>query len=336
MATIRDIALKAGVSASTVSRVLNMDETLNVTDYTRSNILRVADELSYVKKRYQQSPKNIDNKVIAILSWYDFGRELEDMYYMSVRLAAEESAIEHGYEVKFINTNGNKEALKDVQGCIIIGYIDDVVIDEIKSVCSNIVIIDNWWTKKDVDYVRIDTKDMSIKALSYLYELGHRKIGLVCDKTPGEIQRGEYIDGRIGGYRRFMQDRGIFDVELIYKVNQFTSRGAYEAVQEGLKNKTIPTAIFAGNDSMAAGVYKAVDEAGYRVADDISVIGANDQPNAAYMIPSLTTIKIPVKQLGHTAVDLVIERIEHNRDYRKIVLLDNEFVIRDSCKEVKR
>ena len=85
---------------------------------------------------------------------------------------------------------------------------------------------------------------------------------------------------------------------------------------------------------MAVGAYKAISEAGLSVPKDMSIVGFNDQPSAKYMIPSLTTVRIPSEYLGSAAVDLLLENINGSREYNKKVIIPTEFKIRESCRKI--
>lgn len=131
-----------------------------------------------------------------------------------------------------------------------------------------------------------------------------------------------------------MKERGIYSENYIYNVENFSYKNAYKKMNEILESKDIPTAIFVSNDSMAVGVYRAIYEKGLSIPEDISVIGFNDQPNAKYMVPSLSTVRIPTLYLGYAAVDLLMEKEKFQREYSKSVILGTELKKRNSCKSI--
>jgi LacI family transcriptional regulator len=189
------------------------------------------------------------------------------------------------------------------------------------------------------DSVMVDLSEATLKILNYLYELGHRKIGFIggckleniSEKTEEEYAR---IDGRNIKYKEFMESKGIYNPEYIYETNKFTFKTGYNLTMKALKTKDRPTALFIGNDSMAVGAYKAISEAGLFIPKDISIVGFNDQPSAKYMIPSLTTIRIPSEYLGSAAIDLLLENINGSREYNKKVIIPTEFKVRESCNSI--
>lgn len=336
MATIRDIAMKAGVSVTTVSRVLNMDPMLTVSDETRVNIFKIADELDYVtRKNKKERGKSIQSsKMLAVLYWYDYERELEDPYYLSIRLAINEKADEYGYSVITVNAAGSLEDLAGVNGVLVLGRLDDVILSEVREMNENVVIIDNTFDNPLFDYVGVDITKATMQLLEYLYDLGHRKIGHLGGVHYINTLKRSFIDNRDLAYAIFLKDRDIYSEDYIYDVEKFSYKSAYNKMKEILDSDDIPTAIFVSNDSMAVGVYRAIAEKGLSIPDDISVVGFNDQPNAKYMVPSLSTVRIPTMYLGYTAVELLVEKERSPREYGKSVLLNTELKKRNSCKKI--
>lgn len=340
MATIREVAKKAGVSIAAVSRILNMDETLSVSNETRRKVFQAADELKYVKKvskSGKSSSKSEKRPLVGIVNKLDFDRELEDIYYMSVRLAIEEKLTENGYRILNINPNSHYEMDLEVKmdGCIILGKLEDEEIDKIYSRCKNIVIIDSRYSRGDVDYVSVDLNSAIEEVMDYLYGNGHRKIAIIADKTPEDIDREqEKLDARIRGYISYMHEKGIYDENLFIKVPYFSNVNAYNALKEKLESGIIPTAVISCNDSMATGAYKAINEMGMKIGKDISVVGFNDQSSAEYMIPSLSTVRLSMRNMGYEAVGLIKEQMTETREYKKVVLLKTELIIRESSGKV--
>lgn len=334
MATIRDIAKRAGVSASTVSRVLNMDATLSVTDETRENIFCVAEELEYVPRKSKKEAE-VKEKEITIVYWYEYEQEVDDPYYLSIRLAVEQKAEEYGYRAVLVSPKNLDKINPDTIGILALGRLDDIVLQTLKEQYDNVIVIDNSFVDKEFDYVGSDLIAASTNAMQYLYDLGHRRIALMGGKAiPLQYQK-EFYDSRDVAYASFMRERGIYDESLIFECWEYTTKIAYALMTEILETvNPLPTAFFVGNDSMAIGAYRAIAEKGLRIPEDISIVGCNDQPNAKYMIPPLTTTRIETKYIGYAAVDLLLEKEQRNLEYHKIVLLPTEFKIRRSCAPV--
>lgn len=334
MATIKEIAALAEVSISTVSRVLNFDETLNVSDVTREKILKIADELEYVSSKTRKT-KNKKSRDIGIIYWYNYEEELGDPYYLSIRLAAEKKCNENNFNLIKLSEDSDVDDIKSVNGIIAIGRFSPSTVEKLSSANENIVFVDFSPDENRFDSVLADIGKSTIKVLNYLYELGHRKIAFIGGKRLEDLyDESAYIDDRDIKYKEFMERKGIYNPDYIYSGERFTFKAGYDLTKEALKFQKEITAFFLGNDTMAVGAYKAISEAGLNIPEDISIVGFNDQPSAKYMIPSLTTIRIPSEYLGSAAVDLLIENMNGMRDYNKKVIIPAEFKIRESCKKI--
>lgn len=336
MATIRDIATRAGVSASTVSRVLNMDATLSVSDETRENIFCVAEELEYIPRKSKKA-KEAEAREITIVYWYENEQEMEDPYYLSIRLAMEQKAEEYGYRAQVVSQNSLDKINPETVGVLVLGRLSEDVLHTLKEQYENVIIIDNTFGLQGFDYVGSDLVAAATDLLTHLYGLGHRKIARLGGK-PVPLQADKvFYDSRDVAYASFMRERGIYDEALIFDCGDYTTRNGYRKMTEILEDENKrPTAVFVSNDSMAIGAYRAIAEKGLRIPEDISVVGFNDQPNAKYMMPPLTTVRINTKYIGYSAVDLLVERELHPREYYKQVMIPTELKIRRSCAQPVR
>lgn len=338
MATIKEIAERAGVSVTTVSRVLNMDDTLNVSGDTRVRVFKIAEELEYVpRKRKNQTEEEEPVRSISVVYWYNYEQEIEDPYYLSIRLAIEEKAKEYGFRVHVVNADSLSSIDPSNVGILVLGRLENSTLEELSEKYNkNVIVIDNDFTEKDLDHVGADFRLATIKALDYLYSLGHKRIAHLGGRLPAEDGTEGFRDDRDRGYDYFMKSKGLYDPALVFDVGVFSLKNAYRKVADEIAAGNIPTAIMASNDTMAIGAYRAISEAGLRIPEDISVLSFNDIPNAKYMLPPLTTVKIPTKYIGYAAVDLLAEREKNPRDYTKVVLLHSKLKIRGSCSEVKK
>ena len=175
MATIKDIAQKASVSAATVSRILNQDDTLSVTDETKQRVLKVAQELNYTKHLKNTVEKSIS---IGIFQWYSVFQELEDPYYQAIRSGIERYCMTENLEIRrafqsdpdYINT------LHDVQGLICIGKFNAEQIQLFESITPNVIFVDMQTSKINCNTISLDFEQAVIDALDYLSDLGHTSI----------------------------------------------------------------------------------------------------------------------------------------------------------------
>ncbi|WP_456008948.1 LacI family DNA-binding transcriptional regulator [Clostridium butyricum] len=312
MATIKDIASIAGVSISTVSRVLNFDESLNVSDSTRQKILKIADELEYTSSSKKKKSKK-NNKNIGILCWCNYEEELADPYYLSIRLVVERICSERCINLVKLDENIDLKLVKELSGILVIGNYYTDMVEKMSNDNDNIVYVDYSPDESKYDSVVIDKKKATFDLLNYIYEIGHRRIGLIGGKDLNENYENMMIDERDIEYQYFMKCKGIYNPKYIYTASRFNFKSGYELTKEMLKEKERPTAVFVENDTMAIGAYKAIAEEGLTIPDDISIVGFNDQPSAKYMVPSLTTVKLSTEYLASAAIDLVLENIDGSR-----------------------
>lgn len=329
MATTKDIADRAGVSPSTVSRVLNYDETLKVPDSTRKRIFEVAQELDYVAPQ-KKKKRNVYR--IAIIRGYSEVEELEDTYYLSIRLSVEKSLREAHAEAVIFGKNDMAymtEKLNAFDGVIAIGLYSHEEVNLINQL-NDCVVFADVEVDEALDSVTFDMEKAMGKVLAYLTELGHARIGYIGGTDHVENAHAHLKDARERYFCNFMESKGKFIASDI-KDGAFTPTSGYQLMKTFLAEKTWPTAIFAANDAIAIGAYRAIFESGLRIPDDISVVGFNDISTAKYIIPPLTTINVPTEFIGETAVKMLLERMRGERQISQKIIVPTKLIIRDSC-----
>ena len=337
MATIKDIAKEAGVSITTVSRILNFDKNLNVSEETRKKVLAIAEEMNYVTIKERKN--KLKNYTIGIVCSFNEMKELSDPYFLSIRMAIEKKCSEENIGFKSIYTSNlikdNTYNYKDLDGIIAIGIFENDEINSLKELSPNIIFIDSSPEEWEFDSIVVDLKYGTKKALDYLYSLGHKNIGYIGAKViPHNSDKEiELINYREATYKKFMIDINSYREEWIFKGN-FTPEDGYNLMKKALKLQEIPSAFFIASDPMAIGAYKAIQEEGYNIPNDISIVGFDDIATAQYLSPSLTTIKIFTDYMGEVALDTIMERIKEERHISKKIVLPVKLIIRDSCKEV--
>lgn len=339
MATIKEIANAAEVSISTVSRILNLDKTLNVSEETRKRVLGIAEEMNYVTIKERKS--KLKKYTIGIVCSFTETKELNDPYFLSIRMSIEKKCIEESIDFKSLYLSkilsDDKYSYKNLDGIIAIGIFQNEEILKIKDLTKNIVFIDSSPEEWEYDSIVVDLKYGAKKALDYLYYLGHKDIGYIGAKVIPHNNNNndgiELINYREATYRDFMTEINNFRSEWIFKGN-FTLEDGYTLMKEALKLKKIPTAFFIASDPMAIGAYKAIQEEGYNIPNDISIVGFDDIATAQYLSPSLTTVKVFTDFMGETALDVLMERIKGKRLLSKKIVLPVKLIIRDSCKFV--
>jgi LacI family transcriptional regulator len=330
MATIKEIAEKAGVSIATVSRVLNYDETLNVADATKKKIFEVADELQYVTIKERKIKAN--TLKVGVIRGYSDKVELEDTYYLSIRLAVERQLKLENIEVFNSSKEENfEEKARELDGIIAIGYFNDIDLSRLLNCSKNVVFVDYCPDDEKYDCIVTSLQRVVKKSLDYLISLGHKNIGYIGGIDYEDNGETPFVDTREEYFRIYMKLKNIYN-EAYVRLGRFSPASGYALMKELLDSEDYPTAFFIANDSMAVGAYKAVFEKGLRVGEDISIIGVNDISTAQFMIPPLTTIKIYTEFMGESAVELLLEKIKSERKISKKITVPTELIIRESCK----
>lgn len=330
MATIKEIAEMAGVSAATVSRVLNFDDTLNVQDETKQRVFEAAERLEYQmrdKKKYKKKLK------LGMISSYSLEEELEDTFYLSVRIAIERKLEEEGFKKFPVNLGDSVESTSNLDGLICLGTFSESMVNKVKSFHKPAVFVDALGDLDLFDSVVTDLRHSVKKVLSYFLQEGHKKIAFIGGRDV-DADGKEVVDLRVPIYRSFMEERGILNEEYI-KIGGYTPKHGYRLGKELLAMEERPSAIFTANDSLAVGCYKAIQEAGLCIPEDISVIGFNDISIAKYLIPPLTTVHIYMDFMGSQAVSILAERIYSGREISMHISLPTKLMVRGSVSKWK-
>ena len=335
MATIKDIASIVGVSIATVSRVLNLDETLNVSDETRKRVLEVAEELNYITIKERKNKGKTYN--VGIVYWYTDIQEINDPYFLSIRMAVERKCSEE--EVNFRNIdfqrvlNGNFNDYNNLDGIIAIGIFDNTDIEKMKKISKNLVFVDSSPNEKIYDSIVVDFKNAVKESMEYLYSLGHRDIGYIGGLCYSRNEKSIFTNYREKTYKEFMESIGCYKKEWIL-TGRFLPGDGYNLMKKALNNKERPTAFFVASDPMAIGAYKAVFEAGLKIPDDISIIGFDDIYTAQFLAPFLTTVRVYKDTMGEVAVETLLDRIKQKRDLGRKIVLPTKLIKRESCKKL--
>lgn len=328
MATIKDIAAKAGVSIATVSRVLNHDETLTVQEETKKRIFEAAEQLEYTLKKQKKRKKKLK---VGVLYSYSPAEELEDPYYLCIRLAIEYRLEEEGYKKIPITLDDTVETLAGVDGIICSGTFSESMVEKIGLWGKPTVFIDGCPDVSRFDALMIDYKKAVYEIMDCFVDNGHTKIGFVgCTEKD---QDGKVIrNDRMKAVKEYLMEKGIYHPEYIKTGLRYHAKYGYRMLKELHEEGNLPTALFVANDSMAVGCYKAAYELGIRIPDDLNIIGFNDIPTAKYMIPPLTTIRVYMEFMGEYSVRMLEERVLEERELCVKVTVPTKLCIRDSVK----
>ena len=334
MATIRDIAKEAGISAGAVSRILNQDPTLSVSEETRQRVLSIATRVGYTKHAHSVQAKKAAF-TIGIVQWFSAEEELSDPYYLFARQGVEDFCGKNNIAITrlFPSDEDPEEILKNVDGLVCIGKFSDKEIKTFIKISSNIVFLDRPIDKYKITSITMDFEQSVRDALHYLESLGHKKIAYLG----GQEYVGNHepiTDLRKKAYLSYTRRHNL-DGESWLLEESFNSASGYEMMQKILALPEIPTAVFAASDAIAIGAMRAILEAGLSIPGDISIIGFNDMDACKYTTPALTSIHAPAYDMGAHGANLVY--VSSNLQIRTPlkVRIPCELVIRESCGAAK-
>lgn len=328
MATIHEVADKAGVSIATVSRVLNFDDTLNASEETKKRIFEIAEELNYTSAQRKKKKKTLK---IGIAQWYTKEQELKDPYYLSIRIAVERKCDE--LAIAFQRIALYDKDYKGLDGIIAIGKFGENSMNALEGYEKPIVFVDFSPDDEKYDAVLTDYKKGVQKALQHLMDLGHSEIGYIGGEE--YIEEIQIADERERTFKTFMSKHGLYRKEWDLK-GAFLPEEGYRLMKQYLQMTQYPSAYFIASDPMAIGAYKALHEAGLKVGEEVSIIGFDDIYTSQFLTPSLTTVKVYTDFMGETAVETLVERIASKRVIPKKILIPTKLMVRESCLKNKK
>jgi LacI family transcriptional regulator len=333
MSTIRDVARRAGVAPITVSRVINDSGYVSVR--TRQRVEKAIAELSYVPNALAQGLRfNKTNVIALVLS------DVTNPFWTTVARGTEDASSEENYSVILCNTDEDVAKhdqyaqlllRRQVDGFLLVPVSNSVdTIHFIQQQGVSLVILDRQLPGVSVDIVRADSEGGAYELTRYLTELGHRRIAILSG--PEIVSTSTQ---RVVGYKRALQDAHVkVDSELI-SFGSFYQDSGYERTMRLLALSERPTAIFAGNNFIAIGVMKALNESGLQIPEDMSVVGFDDLPPGLLVRPFLTVATQPAYEMGYRATKLLLERIASSgKPSHQEIVLPTQLVIRQSCRSI--
>lgn len=329
MASIKDVALRAQVSTTTVSHVVN--HTRFVSDKVRAEVEAAIRELGYVPSAVARSLKSNTTKTIGMLI-----PNCSNPYFAEIVRSVEDHCFGAGYTLILCNTDDDPHrqgaylqvlSEKRIDGMIIISTGEDKdLLRLLQGLPIPTVLLDREIEEVNCDLVETAHMQGGVMATEHLLGLGHRRIA--CLAGPADLNSSAQ---RIEGWRKALTDAGLGEElgDLLWH-SDFSSQGGFTTMQSILASRPAPSAVFVCNDLMCIGALSAAHQAGVRVPQDLSLIGFDDIELAKFTSPTLTTIAQPKHRIGVAAVDMVLERIQDGRVQARQVILRPELIVRNS------
>ena len=331
--TIKDIAEKAGVSIATVSYVIN--NTKPISPETKKRVKKTIKSLRYQPSKSARSLVTGKTGNIGFVLTDDHFLRTEP-FYTKIFLGTEFEARIEGYYILLTSIKKDfdkKDILprfimnKSVDGIIVAGKIPHSLIDRLSTYKIPTVFVDYIPPHNGYPLVLIDNIEGGLLAVNHLLELGHKNIAFVSS----DIEHPSFAD-RLNGYKQALEHAGIaIDHNLIYTKSEFEGRQAGIDLAKRLfsKNKNV-TAVFAGNDALAIGVMHYLKSNGYKIPEDVSVIGFDGIEADLLLDPPLSTISVPKIELGVEALKLLANTLKNKKSLPKKVVVPVELTIRKS------
>jgi LacI family transcriptional regulator len=341
LVTVKGIAEKLGLSSATVSRTLHNDNTLVITPETRLRILRMAEEMGYVKKKPKKTQvKNMrqnEKNIVVFHNRQIFRHQIDSSYYFAVRTGIEDACQKYGIRYGFVDIDLLDEFRDQDKsdGAIIVGNYHETFYKALKEKLKSLPIVSIGiisYYPEFIDHVTHSNFEAVKLALDYLFKNGHTKIGyLGVEEAPGT----ELFGSRKRHFLTIMKEAGGYNPDWVFETDRGINRvdQGYQLMKIWINQKRpLPTAIFCANDPIALGAIRALLEANIPVPEKISIIGHDGSFPTQYSFPALTSVDVHPYQLGIEGVNLLRERIIEGRKIAKTVFLHPELVIRESVK----
>jgi LacI family transcriptional regulator len=324
---LEDVARRAKVSPSTVSRVLS--NTGRVKASTRARVLRIAEELRYRPDIHAQTLAGGKSRTLGLIV-----SNLQNPFFLDIFHSVESHARPFGYEVVVANTGYQPKQLESavrwMQGhrlaglALIVSEKEPTLLDELSEGTTPVVFYDVGTPGPRVSNIRTDYYSGMQKAVRYLYSLGHRRMAFVghhAGLQPLQERRRSFVKA-VGRYEG--------EVEHSIAAGSDSPDGGREAARHLLGSDTPPTAILCVNDFMAIGVLRALREARLRVPEDVSVVGFDNIHLSEFTSPPLTTVNVPRERIGLAVCSALLPERKAQHPPDSSFLIEPELLIRDS------
>lgn len=332
--TIKDVAKKANVSISTVSRVIN--DSKPVSDDIKMRVVKVIEELGYKPNPVARSLVTKKSRLIGVII-----PDISDPYIAELLNAVEEVAKTYDYDIILCNSYGSLESeehylnllrTKQVEGMVFLTYKLRTVHKEFFEASKMpVVMINRDASELNLSSVSVNHFDAMFEITSKLFEDGHEKVALIRNGKTSDVFGPSHFEG----FKKAHETHKItFDEKMVFD-GGFKAESAYDILQKLIDTKQVPSAVVATTDSMAIGAINCLVDNGYKVPEDVSVAGFYDTKIAKMYRPQLTTIRQPIYDIGAIAIRLLIKQINGDEKERKHFYLPHELILRDSTRSLK-
>ena len=332
MATIIDVAKLARVSKTSVSRYLNEQDRGHMSDETKERIKDAIEQLNYAPNNAARSLKGKASKVIGLVI-----NDLANPFFLQMIQGIETELRDSGYNILMCDSNLdiNREIeclrmleQRRIDGILIVGVNLPVQHLTDLNIRVPVVLLERDSGDSRVDSVKIDNYSGAYAAVDYLIEKGYEGIAHIRGNQASmmAVQRKE-------AYQAALREHGYEPVKEYEVDGHYTLEGGYSAMERLMQLKEPPRAVFCANDMSAIGALRYLSQNGYKVPQDMALVGYDDITVASLVTPALTTVRQPVMELAKIGTQILLERMEMKEGDTyspKSVVLKSELLVRDS------
>lgn len=330
--TIHDVASAARVSVSTVSRVLNNKD--DVAPETKKRVQQVIDQLGYASNLAARSMRSRKTNLLGLIV-----PDVGESYSLEVLKGCNQAVKHESFDLLIYTSGDIRENSSPTREQYYVNLLNGGLTDGLLIVApmattfnsaAHIVVIDPNATNPDYPAVISTNHEGAMELMSYLTDLGHKRIGFVGG-------RPELVSAvrRLQGYKDGLAQAGIAIDDNLIEIGDFTTETGKECAHKLLTLPHPPTAIFAANDQSAFGVMQAAEAHGVRVPQDLSVVGFDNIPESRLSDPPLTTVDQHLSDLGIVATQMLMDLVKGNEVKSLLQKMPTDLIIRHSCQAVQ-
>lgn len=330
--TLEDIAQLAGVSRSTVSRVIN--EQPAVSEAVRQRVWDIVNETGYRPNPAARSLASQHSNILGLVIPRRVHTFFTDPYFSSLTEGVAQACNQHSYMLSLFLFYTEEDERRLFPFVSRPGIVDGIIIqsthaaDEMFQQLSESavpsIVAGRPINVADFSYIDVDNVAGAHTAVRHLVHLGRRRIGSITG--PLSTTAGK---DRFEGYRNALNESRLPQDDRLYAEGDFTESSGYYCAQRLIPLK--PDALFIASDIMAVGALQAIREAGLKVPQDIAIVGFDDLPPASRTSPPLTTVRQPIRRMGIELVEKLLDIIWNGSQPPRRVIFGTELVIRESC-----
>ena len=328
--TLKELASRAEVHPSTISRVANNDPSLRIAPETRQRIEALLRETEYRPNGVARGLKLRQTFELAVVI-----PDVTNPFFAALFRGVEDGALARGYNVLLCNTDGSPERQRShllslharrVDGVILASSVlKDPSVRWLRHQRIPHVLVNRYSDQDQDAFVGSDDQLGARAATRHLVELGHRRIGHLAGKPT--VSTGL---ARRRGFLAALEEKGLPQDPALVVESGYTEEGGARAAERLLAIDDRPSAIFAVTDMTAVGAFGAARRAGLRIPQDVAIVGYNDIPLASRLVPGLTTVHVPIHEFGAAAARLLLEQIASGEPSRRQVVFHPQLVVRGS------